>query len=224
MRTVAIIPARGGSKGIPKKNLKEVGGHSLIERTIMDAVAADGIDAVYVSTDDGDIAVEAVKSKVNVITRPPELCGDEATTESAIAHVLDSMDEKPDLIVLLQCTSPFRTPGQLDEALAQFDQSKYDSLASVVPFHGLLWGHQGDWTRLYKERRRRQEMDGEWYLETGSFYIFPLKTFDTYGNRIGCKPQCYIVPPWDAMEIDSPWELEVARTMASVIESKQQRL
>lgn len=222
MRTVTIIPARGGSKGIPKKNLQKVGHQTLISRTLLHAVGCQHLDDIYVSTEDSGIAEEVRRfhnsthgiHPIKVIDRPPKLATDEATTESAIEHVL-TQTERPDLILLLQCTSPFRSVGQLDDAITKFNKVKYDCMVAVAPFHGYLWGKnkKKEWTKFYGERRRRQDMDKEYFVETGSFYLFPIETFEKHGNRIGDRPQCYVVPDCDALEIDTLWDLDLARAV-----------
>jgi len=225
MRTIAIIPARGNSKGIPNKNLQMIGGRTLLEITINHALQCKHIDVVYVSTEDDEIRREAKKSNALVIERPPKLSQDDTSTEEVISHALTQI-ERPDIIVLLQCTSPFRSPGQLDDALSQFKSSDCDSMASVVPFHGHLWGRQQKkkWLQLYKTRRRRQDLEKEFFVETGSFYIFSTRVFEEYNNRIGKNPECYVVPSHDALEIDSPWDLEVARSIANNPFERQNRL
>ncbi|MGN6409030.1 MAG: acylneuraminate cytidylyltransferase family protein, partial [Curtobacterium sp.] len=88
---VAVVPARAGSKGIPGKNLRAVAGRSLVRRAVESALAATTIDAVVVSTDGDAIAAEAVSAGARVVRRPPELSGDEASSESALLHVLDAL-------------------------------------------------------------------------------------------------------------------------------------
>src|SRR5919112_939049 len=115
-RTVAVIPARGGSKGVPGKNLRRVGGRSLIVRAVHACQAADAVDAVYVSTDDYEIASAATQAGANVIIRPDDIAGDTATSESAILHALQQLGAagvEPEVLVLVQCTSPFILPADL---------------------------------------------------------------------------------------------------------------
>jgi len=108
-RVVAIIPARGGSKGVPGKNLRRVGGRSLVERAVDACRAAPLIDEVYVSTDDGQIAAAAETAGGKVIMRPAELSDDAASSETALLHALDQLTivgEQPEVLVFVQCTSP----------------------------------------------------------------------------------------------------------------------
>ena len=120
LRVAAIIPARGGSKGVPGKNLRRVGGRSLVERAVDACIAAELIDSVYVSTDDPDIARVAEAAGAWVIGRPPELSGDLASSESALLHALDQLTAagaSPEVVAFVQCTSPFIAPGDLDRGV-----------------------------------------------------------------------------------------------------------
>ena len=147
MTTVALIPARGGSKGIPRKNLVPVGGRPLLVHSIAQARRAAGIDRVFVSTEDAEIAAVAREAGAEIVERPLALAGDTASTESAITHALGQWAAQglvPDRVVLLQATSPFRADGQLDAALATFDRTGCDSLLSVVRFVGFVWRRGAD--------------------------------------------------------------------------------
>ena len=221
--TVALIPARGGSKGIPGKNLARVGGRSLVARSVLHARAAVAIDDVYVSTDDDAIAAEARRVGARVIERPAAIAGDTASTESAIEHALRWWDDAKvaaQRVVLLQCTSPFRTPGQLDAALAQFDASRCDSMFSGVTFHGFVWvpdeegGGMRPTTYDPARRPRRQEIR-DVFLETGSFYIFRRELFERLGARLGGRIEAFPVPESDRLEIDTPEDLAHARLLAA---------
>jgi len=139
----AIIPARGGSKGIPGKNLIEVCGKPLIAYTIEDALSTTEISEVIVSTDSSEIAGFSENSGATVIRRPPELSGDTASAESALLHSLDIMKERrghdPGLVVFLQATSPLRPPGAISEAIQTLSREGADSLFSASPVHGFVW-------------------------------------------------------------------------------------
>ena len=116
-QTVAVIPARGGSKGLPGKNLRTVGGVPLVVRAVQSCVAAGRLDATYVSTDDHAIALAAVRAGARVIARPAELAGDQASSESAVLDTLDQLEShgiRPTVVLLVQCTSPFIAPAELE--------------------------------------------------------------------------------------------------------------
>lgn len=221
MATVALIPARGGSKGIKRKNLVDVGGRPLLVWSIAQAKACPGIDAVYVSTDDAEIAAVARAAGAEIIDRPASLAGDTASTESAIVHALQvwrTSGVAVDRVVLLQATSPFRAPGQLAEALAQFDATGCDSMLSVVRFVGFVWRTAKDGTATPMtydpvRRPRRQEIH-DTVLETGSFYVFTRAVFERTGSRLGGRISAFEVPHADAIDIDEPADLERARAEA----------
>ena len=141
-RVIAIIPARGGSKGVPGKNLRRVGGRSLVVRAVDACRAARRIAEVYVSTDDAEIAASAEVAGAKVIMRPAELSDDTASSESALLHALNQLimvHEEPEVLVFVQCTSPFIAPDDLDRGVEMIIHDHADSVFSAVAsydFHG----------------------------------------------------------------------------------------
>lgn len=218
-RVLALIPARGGSKAILGKNLCRVGGLPLVARSIRDALAVEAIDTVYVTTDDQEVARVAELEGAGVIARPSELAHDTASTESAIAHALAHLaqagEPEPDIVVLLQCTSPFRRVGQLEAALEQMIVGAADSIVSVVRRHTFHWQLEADGSARAMNyepaaRPRRQEHEGT-LEETGSFYVFRREMFARSGARLGGRIEAFEVPAEDALEIDEGHELASAR-------------
>jgi CMP-N,N'-diacetyllegionaminic acid synthase len=212
MRTVAIIPARGGSKGLSRKNVREFAGRPLIVHTIQHALGAPQVDAVYVSTEDAEIAAVAREAGATVIDRPAELAGDAATTESAVEHALSVIEPAPDVVCLLQATSPLRPEHALQEALEKFVAGGYDSLLSLSPTHRFFWRVEGDTAVAeydYMNRPRRQDMRPEdvRYVENGSLYVFTREHFAARGNRLGGRIGCVVFPEEYALEIDSAVDL-----------------
>ena len=124
MHTVAIIPARGGSKGLKEKNIYPVAGKPLLAWTVLQALASTSIETVFVSTDDEAIAKVASEYGAEVIVRPPELAGDKASSESAILHAVGVIERDYNMplstIVFLQATSPLRKQGDIDRAVELF--------------------------------------------------------------------------------------------------------
>ncbi|MGK7957339.1 MAG: acylneuraminate cytidylyltransferase family protein, partial [Crocosphaera sp.] len=119
MTNIAIIPARGGSKGVPRKNVRLLAGKPLIAHSIEDAQESSFVDQVYVSTDNPEIATISVEYGAKIIERPAELANDTASSESALIHGLQALEKQninPDLLVFLQCTSPIRTGVEIDQA------------------------------------------------------------------------------------------------------------
>ena len=142
VRTVAIIPARGGSKGVPGKNLRPVGGVPLVVRAVRSCLAAETVDLVYVSTDDLDIATAARKAGADIIWRPATLAGDLASSEAALLHGLEELAERgldPSVLLFVQCTSPFLDPADLDAGVRLIRSGRADSAFSAVASYEFLW-------------------------------------------------------------------------------------
>ena len=135
MSIITIIPARGGSKGVPRKNVRSLGDKPLIAHSILDAKEANLVDKVYVSTDDPEIAEVSSKYGAEIISRPSQIAGDTASSETALIHGLSEIEQKgisPELIIFLQCTSPIRSGEDIDRAIEKLQAEKADSLLSVT--------------------------------------------------------------------------------------------
>lgn len=218
---VAVVPARAGSKGIPGKNLRAVAGRSLIRRAVEAALEATSIDFVVVSTDGDAIAAEAALAGGRVVRRPSELAGDEASSESALLHVLDELaagGEEPEVVVFLQATSPFIDPADLDAAVARVRDGHADSLFAAAPSHAFLWRLAEDGTARAVNhdaavRPRRQDRAPE-YRETGAFYAFRTAAFRQHGHRFHGRVELVVVDPRGAIDIDDPGDLAVAEALA----------
>ncbi|MEI6651064.1 MAG: acylneuraminate cytidylyltransferase family protein [Chlorobiaceae bacterium] len=217
MGTVAIIPARGGSKGLKEKNIYPVAGKPLLAWTIQQALASTSIDKVFVSTDEQAIANVAIEYGAEVIVRPPELAGDKASSESAILHALEVIELEYEMpvstVVFLQATSPLRKPGDIDAALEVFRREEADSLISVTKVDDLtLWeSREGRWTSVnfdYRNRGMRQDRPTQ-FIENGSIYIFTPETLAAFGNRIGEKLSVYEMEFWQTWEIDTLEEIDL---------------
>ena len=217
---VCIVPARGGSKGVPKKNLRLLAGILLLVHTLHHARAAARIGRIVVSTDDQEIATVARREGADVVVRPPELSTDEASSESAIAHALAVLAREryvPDIVVFLQCTSPFRTPGDIDAAVQPVLAGEADSVLSVVPFHGLVWQRDDDGgsqpVNFDPARRpRRQEMAPR-FVENGSIYVFTRELFERSGVRLGGRVRLHVMHGAAGLDIDSELDLQIAEAL-----------
>lgn len=221
--TAAIILARGGSKGIPGKNLARVGGLSLVARSVRAARAARGVDAgVWVSTDDAGIAAEARAHGAHVIDRPADISGDGASSESGWLHALGVIrDSHPgiDRCVFLQCTSPFTTGPDIDTCLqAQTDQGA-DCALSVIEDHGFLWTHaaggfaEGTNHDHRKPRARRQDLAPS-FLESGAIYTVDAARFEATGSRF-CGTVALAEVDHPRVEIDTPADLALVAAIAA---------
>ncbi|AZM55078.1 transferase [Streptomyces sp. WAC 01529] len=147
-RVLAVIPARGGSKGVPAKNLAPVGGVPLVARAIRECVAARLVTDVVVSTDDHVIAEAARTAGAEVVLRPAAIAGDTATSEAAVLHAMDAHEalhgSRVDVVLLVQCTSPFLTREDIDGVAAAVVENGADTAVTVAPFHGFIWRDAAD--------------------------------------------------------------------------------
>lgn len=215
MKCCAIIPARGGSKGVTRKNVRSLANKPLIAYSILDAKEAKLVDRVYVSTDDSEIAEVSRKYGTEIIHRPDQLAGDTASSESALIHAVGELEKSginPELIVFLQCTSPIRTGADIDNAIAKLRAENADSLLSVSPSHRFLWEEVDGVAKSinydYHYRPRRQDMKLQ-YVENGSIYIFKPWVLKDLGNRLGGKISMFIMSEASGWEIDSILDFEI---------------
>ncbi|MCC5835348.1 MAG: acylneuraminate cytidylyltransferase [Opitutales bacterium] len=225
MEVLAIIPARGGSKGIPGKNLKKVGGLSLLARSVRAACKAKAVARVVVSTDAVDIAEEARLHGAEVVVRPDSLSGDQATSESALLHVLEQLKGEgysPDCIVFQQCTTPFVSSQDIDSALEQWVREAADCLFSAVLFEHFAWecepgGSARGISHDPATRARRQDKAPQ-YLENGAFYIMRRDGFEQAQHRFFGKIAVHLMDRHSALEIDDPADLSTAQMIAPIVD------
>ncbi|OIJ91216.1 N-acylneuraminate cytidylyltransferase [Streptomyces colonosanans] len=147
-RVLAVIPARGGSKGVPAKNLAPVGGVPLVARAVRECRAARLITDVVVSTDDPAIAAAAREAGAETVLRPAAIAGDTATSEDAVLHAMDAHEalhgSPVDVVLLVQCTSPFLVRDDVDGVAAAVVENGADTALTVAPFHGFVWRDTAD--------------------------------------------------------------------------------
>jgi N-acylneuraminate cytidylyltransferase len=226
-KTVAIIPARGGSKQVPRKNVQRVGGVPLVARAVRAATAA-GVDLVVVSTDDAEIAEIATAAGARIIRRPAEISGDTATSESAILHALDELEadgERFDVVAFLQATSPFIPSDALAAAVGDVRADRADSVFSAYETYGFLWQRDAEGAAVAinhdaAHRPRRQDREAH-HLETGAFYVFRAEGFRESRHRFFGRTLIAEVPEWTAIEIDDEQQLRIARALAALHEAPE---
>jgi CMP-N,N'-diacetyllegionaminic acid synthase len=214
---VAVIPARGGSKGIPRKNIRLLAGKPLIVHTIEQARQSCWVTETVVSTDDDEIAAVSEAAGATVVRRPADISGDQASSESALIHAIHSLRQQgrplPDLTVFLQCTSPIRRRGDIDAAVATLLRKGADSLLSVSPSHRFLWTEEGGEARSinydFRNRPRRQDMAPQ-YVENGSIYVIRTQALLDSGNRLSGKVALYPMDEEAAVDIDSMLDMKLA--------------
>ena len=213
---IAIIPARGGSKRIPSKNLLPVGGRPLLGHSVAHARASQRLSEVWVSTDDPEIAGVASAGGARVVERPAEIAGDRASSESALLHALDHRRQlglaDPDLVVFLQATSPARRAGDIDAAIAALEADGADSLFSACENNRLIWAVRNGTPEPinydYRKRQREQDMPRQ-FRENGSIYVFKPAVLREHGNRLGGRMAVYEMDYWSSFQIDTPEHVEL---------------
>ena len=224
---IAIIPARGGSKGVPKKNIKEFLGKPLIEHSINYAKESKFIEKIILTTDNEEIKKIGKDNNITVVNRPKEISGDKATTESAIEHVISLFKFSIDTtIVLLQPTSPIRPKNSLDKMIKIFNEQLYDSMLTLSPIHPLTWKIDNKKTECmydYSNRPRRQDFKEKdlIYDENGSVYIFTNKIFIEKNNRLGGKIGHYIFKEEYGRQIDTPLDFKLLETIGKYLKRKE---
>lgn len=215
---MAIIPARGGSKGIPRKNITLLNKKPLIAYTIDAALQSKYIDYTAVSTEDEEIAAISRSYGTDIIMRPAELADDTIATKDVLLHAVSTLAEEYDFLVLLQPTSPLRLSRHIDEAIELFESSCYDCLASVSPVedHPFLIRQiaaDGELSKLLPTNSsvRRQDMP-EYYRINGAIYINRISQLNLEtsfnDNQVG-----YIMPREYSIDIDNPIDLLIAEVM-----------
>ena len=207
---ISIIPARGGSKGIPKKNIITVAGKPLLAWTIEQSLNSKNVDSTYVTTNDDEIAEVAREHGAGIIWRPESISGDEASSEAALLHALDYLREEEkmelDIVVFLQCTSPLRKKNDIDNAIQMFKDENADSVFSGSEIEDFLFweckdGELQSANYDYENRGIRQHRNPQ-FVENGSIYLFKPGILKENNNRIGGKVLVYNMEFWQNWEID----------------------
>lgn len=221
---MAIIPARGGSKGIPQKNLRILGNKPLIAYPIIEASKSQMITEIVVSTDDLDIQAYVNSLGIKTILRPKNLAEDTSPVIDSVFHVLTELERDLqlfDLVVLLQPTSPFWRSSQLDEMIHLFSDPNVDGVVSVVPS---VEAHP---SRMYSlgfsnflipitengETQRRQDLEPV-YFRNGCFYAVRTSVLNSQKTLMPKRKKAYLMDSEWFMTIDSPRDLKLAQVMA----------
>ena len=219
-RTLAVVAARGGSKGIPHKNLIDLCGKPLIAWTVLQAGAAKGVDVVAVSSDSDAILAAAEAAGAVGVRRPEGISGDLASSEAAWLHALDQVDGKMGpftRIVALQATSPIREASDIENALEAFERERLDSLLSVCEVEDYFnWRIGKDGPEAinydYHDRRMRQQIEKR-YLENGSFYVFVTQLLREKKNRLGGRIGMHVMERHKMFQIDRPEDIKLCEAI-----------
>ncbi|MFC3578430.1 acylneuraminate cytidylyltransferase [Streptomyces yaanensis] len=243
-RVLAVIPARGGSKGVPAKNLLPVGGVPLVARAVRECRASRLVTDVVVSTDDQAIAAAAREAGAEVVLRPAAIAGDTATSEAAVLHAMDAHEAlhgaPVDVVLLVQCTSPFIVREDIDGVAGAIVENGADTAVTVAPFHGFIWrdsedaadevaagsvteaeaavggGYGVNHDKSFRPRRQDRPQD---LLETGAAYAMDAPGFRKHQHRFFGRTELVRTDPARVLEIDDPHDLARARALAPLFDA-----
>jgi CMP-N,N'-diacetyllegionaminic acid synthase len=219
---IAIIPARGGSKGVPRKNITKLGGKPLIAYTIDEALKSKYLDHVFVSTEDPEIARISKECGVRVVDRPSDLADDTSKTVDAVLHAiayLEGEDIHSDIIVLLQPTSPLRNTEDIDAAIRLYLDNECDSVIGVCePDHSPFWCFtlSGEYLQPLFDKeldnKRRQDLP-KVVMPNGAIYVASPEFIRKYEGFYGDRTVAYCMPPERSIDIDTPLDFIVAEVL-----------
>lgn len=216
MKILAVIPARAGSKGIPNKNIRIIGGHPLIYYAIKNALSSSYITDVIVSTDSDQVRIIGNQMGAKVKWRDASLCGDAVTLDAVIDDAVPH-DEEWDYVVTMQPTSPTLRVETLDAAIKYAIDENLDTLISAINAPHLSWGEKdGKKVPNYTERLNRQYLP-PCYMETGAFVVSKASVV-TSKTRIGAKVDVYEIPEDESQDVDT---FEDLRSVAATLEREK---
>lgn len=212
LNIICIIPARGGSKGIPNKNVIDVAGQPLVAWSIKQALNSKYINnKVFVSSDSDKILSLSKKYGAKTIKRPDDISDDKASSESAIFHAIFEIEKNYnsiDLVVFLQATSPLRETKDIDNAIKELLDKDLDSLFTASELEDFfIWTYDENSNLKslnydYLNRKRRQDVPSQ-FVENGSIYVFKPKVLFDNNNRLGGKIGMSLMDSWKVYEIDN---------------------
>jgi len=211
---VGIIPARGGSKGIPRKNIKFINGMPLIKYSIKAAQESRKLDSFYISTEDQEIKEIAISFGASVIDRPFELAGDNTSTFAVLQHAWQVLGSEIEAIVCLQPTSPLRSATHIDDAISLLTP-EINTVIGVCRDKRYCWEIKSDETALalFDERKPRQMMKPR-YAENGSIYVCRTNVFENNDDKLGMgisstgKRKLFEMSEEHSIEIDSMFDFK----------------
>jgi CMP-N-acetylneuraminic acid synthetase len=211
----ALVPLRIGSKGIEKKNIKNLAGKPLCEWVIKAAFDANNIGSIYVSTESDEIkqVIDSLGMGIKIIHRPDKLASDTASTESVMLHALNYIDS--DYLVTIQATSPLLTSEDLDMACLKFEKNGYDSLLSATRTKHFIWTEDARPLNYNpKTRPRRQDFLGS-FVENGAFYISGCEQLARTEVRLHGNIGIYEMLAETQIEIDTPEDWKIIEPILS---------
>lgn len=222
MKLLVVIPARGGSKGIPFKNIYLVNGKPLLLYSLemIKKVSFDG--DVVVSTDSEKIKEVALSvDGIEVVDRPEDISGDKASTEAALLHALHVMEERKkchyDAVVTLQATSPLRKADTVKACFDRYekDRDRYDALLTLTESRTDYWVKEGEeqYRRLYPDAPRRRQDRDPIFIENSAVYITDSQSLKETGSVLGHKVNGYVIPEREGVDINEPIDILIAEEL-----------
>jgi N-acylneuraminate cytidylyltransferase len=208
MKIVSIILARGGSKGLPGKNVMNFCGLPLVAWSVLQSKLSNKIDDIFISSDDDKILEICNEYGAQKIKRPKELAQDDSRSEDAIIHALKSINNNYDYVVMLEPTAPLRKKNDLDDCIRQCTKESWDSgFSSALLEDFLIWkkdqnNNLASVNYDYKFQLPRQMREPD-YVENGGIYIFKPEIILKNNNRFGGKIGTYLTNFWQSFEIDN---------------------
>ncbi len=222
MRYLGVIPARGGSKGIPLKNIRKINGKPLIMYTV-EAINKIKFDGDVVVSTDSELIMQTVKkeSRIEIVHRPKEISGDYATTEEALIHAISVMEKKNgykyDAIITLQVTSPLRRPETIMACMQKYEQEReeHDALLTLTENRDDYWIKNGleSYIRLYPDAPRRRQSREPLYVENGVVYITDRDALLETKSVLGRRPNGIIVSKDESIDINDEIDMLVAEQL-----------
>lgn len=222
MKYLVVIPARGGSKGIPMKNIYPLNGKPLLVYSLEMIKQVDFDGDVAVSTDSEEIKQAALTiSGIDVVDRPQEISGDKASTESALLHALEVMEKRKnctyDAVVTLQATSPLRKPQTVKSCFVRYeeDREKYDALLTLTETRTDYWIKEGEnhYRRLYPDAPRRRQDREPIYIENSAVYITDKKSLAETNSVLGHHVNGYVIPEREGVDINEKIDILIAEEL-----------
>lgn len=216
---VGVIPARGGSKGIPLKNIKLMNGKPLIAYTIESALASGALNRIIVSTDDDRIAAASAQyPNVDVVIRPAELSTDTATTECALIHVCDELLRKEnfdvDYVLTLEPTSPLRTKATIQKCVDILKQPQVDSVVGVTETSSVIGRILDDkFVHIFPGQPRRRQDREVLYKESSTIYGTSVAVLRRLNSVLGDCPYPLIIPKQESLDINDALDFQIVESL-----------
>ncbi len=222
MRVLAVVPARGGSKRVPRKNVRLLNGAPLIAHTLKTGLEVDAIDTLVVSTDDDEIAGIAADYGVRVIRRPAELSSDTATTEVALLHALDVLADEHefyDAILVLEPTSPLRTSHTIEKAVAMLNDGAAESILAVKETReNIGFVSNGIFRPVVPDAPRRSQLRDPFYIESSTIYAATVDWLRRTGTLVCENWGALVVNDSEALDINTENDFEYVEFVLSKLE------